>query len=113
MLIRFFLKIWPALLPILFYLFWIFVIEKIFIKRILKKEKIIEGEKIVGEKTTSKKLKDVFSLKNKRFLITLYASLILAIISLVFSVFFSKKNQSTNYTPAQYKDKKIIPPKFD
>ncbi|MBM5782692.1 MAG: hypothetical protein FJ368_04640 [Pelagibacterales bacterium] len=113
MILRFILKIWPALLPILFYLFWIFVIEKIFIKKILKKEKIIEGEKIVGEKTTSTKLKDVFSLKNKKFLITLYSSLFLAIISLVFGVFFSKKNQSTHYTPAQYKDGKIIPAKFD
>lgn len=109
---RFLLKIWPALLPIIFYLFWVFFIEKFIIKKILKKSDIIEGEKIVGEKTTAKKTDKIFSLQNKKFLITLYLSIIIAILTLIFGVVFGKKNITNNYVPAQYKDGNIIPPKF-
>ena len=35
------LKIWPAFIPIIVYIFWVYVVEGV----VLKKEKIIEGEK--------------------------------------------------------------------
>lgn len=91
MLIRLLLKIWPALLPILFYLFWIFVVEKIIIKKFFKKSKIIEGEfKIVGEGETAQPNNSSipkFSLQNRVFVMVLYLSFILAIIALVLTAF--------------------------
>lgn len=78
------LKLWPSLIPIATYLFWVFVVEKIF-----KKKDVIEGEKIVGEKTTEIKKVGIFSLKNRCFVTILYMSLLLAILTLIASVFLS------------------------
>ncbi len=114
MLLRFFLKIWPALVPILIYLFWVFVIERIILKKLLKKKNIIKGEKVVGEKTTDEEVQKIsrFSLQNHHFLSVLYLSLILAILSLLYTAFSAPKKDPTSYVPAQYKDGKILPPKI-
>ncbi len=109
---RFILKLWPALTPILFYLFWVFVIERILLKRILKKKTIIEGEKVVGEKTTAEKKISHFSLENRRFVAVLYLSLILAILTLILSALLTPNKDTSSYVPAQYKDGKILPPKI-
>lgn len=85
--LKFILKIWPALLPITLYILWVLVIEKFLIKKILRRKEYIEAEKVVGEKTTEFKPKKAFSLENKNFVIVLYASFILAILTLIFSAF--------------------------
>jgi hypothetical protein len=82
MFLKLLLKIWPALMPIMVYLFWVFVVEKISAK-IFKKKDVIEGEKVVGEKSTSSGKVGIFSLQNRCFVTILYMSLILAILSLV------------------------------
>jgi hypothetical protein len=110
MIIRFILKLWPAFTPILFYLFWVLVIERFVIKRILKKKTIIEGEKVVGEKSTAAKKISNFSLENRRFVIVLYLSFLIAIASLIITALSSPVKDFSSYTPAQYKDGKIIPP---
>ncbi|MES2961333.1 MAG: hypothetical protein V4694_03005 [Pseudomonadota bacterium] len=79
------LKIWPAFIPIMVYIFWIYVVEGVILKKLLKKEEIIEGEKIVGEKPGKKPGK--FSLKNPCFVIILYMSLALAILILIAMAF--------------------------
>ncbi len=79
---RFLLKIWPAFLPIIIYILWIIFIENLLIKKILKRKDYIDGEKIVGEKKTASEKKH-FSLKNRNFVITLYSSFIIAIITLI------------------------------
>ena len=114
MLLRFLIKIWPALTPILIYLFWVFVIERIILKKLLKKKTIIEGEKVVGEKTTKEAVQKIsrFSLQNRQFLIVLYLSMILAILSLLYTAFSEPKKDPTTYVPAQYKDGKILPPQI-
>lgn len=113
MLIRLILKIWPALLPILLYLLWVMVIERLILQRILKKkksEKIIEGEyKVVGEKSSSadnERAAGQFSLQNPMFVKVLYLSLIALILTLIFSAIFTPKQNS--YKPAEYKDGKIV-----
>jgi hypothetical protein len=83
MLIKFLLKIWPALIPIMVYIFWIYVIDRFLIPKILKKKTDIEGEKIVGGKTTAVEKLGVFSLKNRCFVVILYMSLVLAILTLI------------------------------
>lgn len=91
------LKIWPALIPIAVYVFWVLVIDRWLIQKILKKEEVIEGEKIqekvVGEKSTEvkkpKETKGIFSLQNRCFVIILYMTLILGILILI-SFAFSK-----------------------
>lgn len=89
MLIRFLLKIWPALLPITLYLLWIFIFEKLYRKFFAKKD-FIEGEfKEIGKKEQSKR----FSLDNKGFVITIYATLLLVIFSLIFTAFHSKPSK--------------------
>lgn len=93
------LKIWPALLPITIYILWVLVIERF----LLPKKKVIEGQfKTVGEKSTSAdeeqnlasetestapSLSQKFSLQNRNFVITLYLTLISAIIILVCAAF--------------------------
>ncbi len=83
---RFLLKIWPAFLPIIIYILWIIVIENFLIKKIIRRKDYIDGEKIVGEKKTAEK-KPHFSLKNRNFVITLYASFFIAIITLLSMAF--------------------------
>ncbi len=83
------LKIWPAFIPIIVYIFWVYVVEGV----VLKKEKIIEGEKIVGEKTTQKPAENPaekagkFSLKNRCFVTIVYMTLVLAILILIAMAF--------------------------
>jgi hypothetical protein len=83
------LKIWPAFTPIIVYIFWVYIIEGVVLKKFLKKEEIIEGEKIVGEKTTQKPAEKVgkFSLKNRCFVTIVYMSLVLAILILIAMAF--------------------------
>ena len=95
MLIKFLLKIWPALLPIVVYIFWVYVIEDLILRRIFKDKKTIKGEfKIVGEKSTedfenknSAEKIGKFSLQNRSFVTIIYISLILAILLLIAMAF--------------------------
>ena len=109
---RFILKLWPALTPILFYLIWVFVIERLILKKLLKKSDIIEGEKIIGEKSTNVRKLSPFSLENRKFMVVLYLSIIFAIITLIISALSSPNKDTASYVPASYKDGKIIPPKI-
>ena len=77
------LKLWPALLPIVIYLFWVFVIEKLILQKIFCKKTDIEGEKLVGEGSTEIKKVKVFSLQSQRFVAVLYSSLVVAIALLI------------------------------
>jgi hypothetical protein len=79
--IRFLIKIWPAFLPIIIYLLWIYVIQKL-LKKYFKKKEVIEGEyKVVNKEETLKVSQ--FSLHNQHFVIMLYFSLIIAILALI------------------------------
>lgn len=87
MLLKLFLKIWPAFLPILVYIFWTYIVDGLIVQYFLRKRKIIEDQKIVGEGATYEKKSEEkvgrFSLKNRCFVIILYMSLILAILTLI------------------------------
>lgn len=62
---------------------WIFIIRNQVVKKILKKKNDIEGEKVVGKKTTASLKLEFFSLQNKKFIMVIYISLILAILTLI------------------------------
>lgn len=83
------LKIWPSLLPIAVYIFWMYIVEGIILKRLLRKKDTIEGQKIVGNKTTKEDVEKlgIFSLKNRCFVVILYMSLFLGILTLLLSAF--------------------------
>jgi hypothetical protein len=87
------LKIWPAFTPIIVYILWVYVVEGLILKKILKKEEIIEGEKVVGEKATQKPAENLakkagkFSLKNRCFVTIVYMTLVLAILILITMAF--------------------------
>lgn len=89
--IRLFLKIWPALLPIILYLLWVFVFRKLIIRIFRKKDYIDADYDIIDEKTGKKKEKNDgigrFSLQNRVFVVVLYASLLMTIFSLIFLAF--------------------------
>ncbi len=89
--LKFFLKIWPALIPIAVYVFWIFVIERFLIGKLLakflKKKTEFEAEKVVGEKSTAVKKPGIFSLQNSCFVVMLYMSFALAILILIVTAF--------------------------
>lgn len=81
MIVKIFLKIWPALLPIFVYLIWIYLIKKILAKYHTKTATKVE--KFVGEKSTEIYKIGAFSLHNKNFVKVLYLSLILAILLVI------------------------------
>ncbi len=111
MLLKFLLKIWPALLPIVLYVLWVLVVEKILKKR--KKKGVFEGEfKTVSETEKSEDLKDSttdnFSLKNSRFVMIIYLSLVLMIICFLFFAIRTPQIEDGKYIPAENKNGKII-----
>jgi len=77
------LKIWPAFIPLMVYIFWVYVIDNFFLRKLLKKDDVIEGEKVVGEKSTEVKKPGIFSLHNRCFVIILYMTLALGILILI------------------------------
>lgn len=97
MIIKILLKIWPALIPILTYLFWVLVVEKIVTRISARQKNFVRGQyKIVGQKSSSKpdspgydegtqqEKIGKFSLKNKSFITLLYVSFLLVIFSLIY-----------------------------
>lgn len=104
MILKILLKIWPALLPIILYLFWVYVIDRIILKK-LRKAKIIEGE---FEEVGQNKVTNPFSIKNRHFILIIYLSLILLIISFLFLAVRAPYLESGQYIPAEIKDGKII-----
>ncbi len=89
--IKFLIKIWPSFLPILVYIFWTYIIEDLIVSRLMARKKVIDAEKVVGEKATEEQKFEPkvgkFSLQNPCFITTLYVSLAVAIFSLVMSAF--------------------------
>ena len=108
MITKILLKIIYAFAPSLLYIFWV-IISTMLIARIRKmaknsgksaKKDYVEGEfKVVNEEKTSNrdKIRDKISLSNKNFVISIYLSLFLLILVLIFGVFLQEQNltQST------------------
>lgn len=89
MLLKIFLKIWPALIPIILFVIYKLIIVKL-IKRLKNKNKTIEGEKIIGNSTTNPQPNNsekLFNLNDKNLIITLYLSLIIMILCLIILAF--------------------------
>jgi hypothetical protein len=115
MILKLILKIWPSFVPIITYISW--VIIKGMVTKYLEKKNFISGEfeelDKNGKKIKKKSAKpDPFSLKNKHFIITIYLSLILMIISFLFFAIVSSDGKG-DYTPAQNIGGKIIPGYFN
>lgn len=108
MITKILLKIIYAFAPSLLYIFWV-IISTMIIARIRKvakgsnkggKKDFVEGEfKVVSEEKPSNrdKIRDKISLSNKNFVISIYLSLFLLILVMIFGVFLQEKNltQST------------------
>ncbi|GDX36279.1 hypothetical protein LBMAG18_07900 [Alphaproteobacteria bacterium] len=89
MLIKIFLKIWPALIPIVLFLIYKLIVVKL-INRIKNKNKTIEGEKIVGNSSTNPQPRNpekFFDLNDKNLIIILYLSIITMILCLIILAF--------------------------
>jgi hypothetical protein len=115
MLIKILSKIWPALTPILIYILWQYALKRL-VNKAMKtnhdkknhklqsdfSDKIIDGEaeEVIGSKvsegvhkqgqgnsTSQNQQVGIFSLANKNFVVVLYISLIIAIISLIILAF--------------------------
>lgn len=108
MILKILLKIWPGFIPILTYI--LFVIIENMIKNYLRKKNYIEGEFEELDKNgkPKKKANPPFSIKNPRFIFTIYLSLIFLIISFLYFAILSGDGEG-EYIPAQHKDGKIIP----
>lgn len=101
--IRFILKIWPALLPITIYIIWILYRKK------SRKKDFIEGEyKIMNEKSSAQQNQAIgaFSLRNNHFLMVIFFTLILIIFGLIIIVV--KQNPIKNPVDAKNISKIII-----
>ena len=97
MLFKILLKIWPALVPIILYIIWKLIIKKIIFK-LMQKNVIIDGEKIIGEKSSKKTSEDsapqyeipskkLINFNDRNFIIILYLSLIIMIASMIILAF--------------------------
>ena len=94
MLLKLLLKIWPSLVPIALYIFWVWLVK--FLKKKNLKKDCINVEVVVGEKSTAADVDDQkskeefgrFSLRNSCFVTALYISLISAIITLLVTAFY-------------------------
>lgn len=89
MLLKIFLKIWPALVPIVLFIIYKLFIVKL-INRLKNKNKTIEGEKVVGDSKTSPQTTNpqkLFNFNDKNLIITLYLSLIIMILCLIILAF--------------------------
>ena len=81
MILKILLKIWPFFVPILSYMFWVFVqnLVRNFLQKKLVKKDYIEGEfhevKEQEKKTINEQeLIKPFSLKNRTFIVVIYVS---------------------------------------
>lgn len=82
--LKFILKIWPALLPIAIYTIWVYIFKK------KGKKDYIDAEyKIVDEKAKSEQI-GAFSLQNNVFVLILFSTFLLIILSLIFIVINTK-----------------------
>ncbi len=88
-----FLRLWPALIPIILYLLWIFVMKKFFVKS-SQKDNVIDAKysDISNSNSSSQSATKSdkvavgnFSLQNTLFLAVVYLSLILSIVALIFA----------------------------
>lgn len=89
MLLKIFLKIWPALIPIALFIIYKLIIIKL-INRLKNKNKTIEGEKVIGNSSTESQPKNsqkLFNLNDKNLIITLYLSVIIMILCLMILAF--------------------------
>ncbi|MFM7620716.1 MAG: hypothetical protein ACKO47_03835 [Alphaproteobacteria bacterium] len=89
MLLKIFLKIWPALVPIVLFIIYKLFIVKL-INRLKNKNKTIEGEKVVGDSKTTLQAtspQKLFNFNDKNLIITLYLSLIIMILCLIILAF--------------------------
>ena len=123
MIIKFLLKIWPALLPILVYFLSIIlqkVIRNIFKKKAGKKiGKIINAtyhevkskNEIQNEEDLNKANYKIgnFSLQNQYFIMVLYLSFFISIMCFLFFAIRPPKIEEGRYIPAHIKDGKVIP----
>lgn len=114
MILKFLLKIWPALLPILIYCLWILV-QKIIYKFFAKKAgKIIDAtyEEVNNKEEKKQNPTDKagnFSLHNRQFIMILYLSFFIAIICFLFFAIRVPKIENGKYVPAHIENGKIIP----
>lgn len=95
MLLKLLLKIWPALIPIILYVIWILFFKKK--ARESSKTKIIDGE--FREINEGPKSNNDFSLKDPKFIATVYLSLITAIICFLIFAITSNSNKSNHGLP--------------
>lgn len=89
MILKILLKLWPALIPILLYLLWIWLSKKLNKKSYIEAEfqEIKKDDKKSQETTQNsanyQKIGD-FSLKNTIFIAVIYSSLVITILSFLF-----------------------------
>ncbi len=87
--LKFILKMWPAFLPIIFYLIYVF-----FAKRKRKKDLVDAKYKII-ENHENKDIASDFSLQNNKFVVAIFLTFALIISMLIFLV-FTTKNTNRN-----------------
>ncbi len=108
MITKILLKIWPAITPILLYLFWVFfstiIVAKVrkfaynFVNKknnnSKKKKKCVDGSyKVVSQDgKEADEFKSKISFSNKNFVISIYLGLILLILLMVFGGLFEERN---------------------
>ena len=97
--LRFLLKIWPALLPIAIYSLWLWA---------KKKSKSIDATYQELDKDGKPKQGD-FSLQNRKFIVVLYLSLLIAILCFLFFAIRVPNIEEGTYVPAHMKNGKVIP----
>jgi len=90
--LRALLKIWPAFTPLALYLLWVFIMWML--RKKPQKKDYIEGEFQV---LNNQKI-PYFSLKNRDFILVLYATLVIAILMMLYTAYSNKPHQYPSAT---------------
>lgn len=96
------IKFLPALIPLITYLLWVFLLREIFLLRKARKE--LHGSK---PKIIDIKKPNIFS--DPKFFLSIILSVVILIIMFIFLAITSIKDKGNFYIPAKYENGKIIP----
>jgi hypothetical protein len=96
------IKFLPALIPIITYFLWIFLLREIFLLRKTRKE-------LSGSKPKIIDIKKPNILSDPKFFLSIILSAVILIVMFIFLAITSIKDKGDIYVPAIYEDGKIVP----
>ena len=100
--LRILIRFLPALIPVVTYLLWVFLLREIFLLRKTRKELSGSKPKIIDIKRPN-----IFS--DPKFFLSIILSIVILIVMFIFLAITSIKDKGDTYVPAKFENGKIVP----